>query len=431
MPKLWKQMGIAAGAALAMLVALTPTFAQGANKVEVEYGTFLDPTNPNDPRAAAQNKMIEEFERRNPNISIKIFLDPSLNNTTRALRSGQATPDVFRSQDYTAPEFIATGNTQPLDDLIKRDNIDTKDYLIPLENSRIHGKIYGLFQDYRIPILIYRKSKLSEAGVTPPRTFAEVCKAGAKLSKGPVIGYAAGLGASGSLGGAQSFVESMLSTLLAGDNGEYFKEDNRTMGFTKDALVKAATLVKDLYVRCKATPLTGLNYSYTETHDGLRAGTVAMATFGLNRFRTIQKQGAGDDLGWAPPPGYTADAKQVVYGFELMLNANSKVKPQAWELIKFMGSPDAQAIAATGGEVVARASVYKLPYFSTAEGKDQLQWSEFVKSHGRVVNYSIIGVQFYQIIGDAFQAMVLKNTTPEQAANEVITKYTEAIGKVK
>jgi len=431
MSKLWKQVGIAVGAALAMLFALTPTFAQNANKVEVVYGTFLDPTNPNDPRAVAQNKMIEEFERRNANISIKIFLDPAITNVARALRSGQATPDVFRAMDYLVPEFIATGNTQPLDDLIKRDNIDTTDYLIPLENARIRGKIYGLFQDYRIPILIYRKGKLSEANVTPPRTFAEVCEAGAKLSKGPVIGYGAGLGASGGIGGAQSFAEFMLSTLLAGDNGEYFKDDNQTMGFGKDALVKAATLVKDLYVRCKATPPTDLNYGYNETHDGLRAGTVGMATFGLHRFRAIQKQGAADDLGWAPPPGYTADAKQIVYGFQLMLNANSKVKPQAWEFIKFMGGPDAQAIAATGGEVVARASVYKTPYFSTPEGKDQLQWSELIKSRGRLANYSIIGAQFNQIYGDAFQAMVLKNTTPEQAATEVITKYTEAISKVK
>jgi hypothetical protein len=69
MSKPWKRVGIAAGAAQAMLVALTPTFAQDANKVEVLYGVFLDPTNPNDPRAVAQNKMIEEFERRNPNIS--------------------------------------------------------------------------------------------------------------------------------------------------------------------------------------------------------------------------------------------------------------------------------------------------------------------------------------------------------------------------
>lgn len=426
MSRIWKLLTIAS---LAWLGAVGPTLAQ--DKTEVVYGTFLDPTNPNDLRAVAQNKMIAEFERRNPNIKIKIFLDPAITNVARNLRSGEPTPDVFRAMDYLIPEFVATGNVEPLDDLIKRDHVDTKDYLISLDKARVHGKIYGLYQDYRIPILMYRKSKLAAAGLKPPKTFDDVCIEGAKLSQGPVIGYGAGLGSSGGIGGAQAFAEFMLSTLLAGDKGEYFRNDNRTIGFTKDALIKAATLVRDLYLKCKATPLTDLNYGYNETHDGLRAGTIAMATFGLHRFRAIQTQGAGSDLGWAPPPGYTADTTQVVYGFQLMLNARSKVKPQAWEFLKFMGSPDAQAIAATGGEVVARASVYKDPYFATPNGKDQLEWSELIRARGRLASYSIIGAQFNQIFGDAFQAMVLKKTSPEQAASEIITKYNEAIAKVK
>jgi multiple sugar transport system substrate-binding protein len=46
-------------------------------------------------------------------------------------------------------------------------------------------------------------------------------------------------------------------------------------------------VIKDLYGKCKATPQTGLQFGYTEVHDGLRAGTIAMATFGLFRYRAI------------------------------------------------------------------------------------------------------------------------------------------------
>ncbi|AMJ61546.1 ABC transporter substrate-binding protein [Bosea sp. PAMC 26642] len=410
-------------------LSITAAFAQGTT--EVVYSTFLDPNNANDPRAVQQGKMIAEFEKQNPSVKIKIFLDPPITNTARALKSSLQTPDVVRAMDYLVPEFIATGNVEPLDDLIKKDNLDVGDFLIPLENARIRGKTYGLYQDYRIPILLYRKSKLAEAAVTPPATFADVCETGAKLSKGPTVGYAIPLGSSGGIGGAQAFAEFLFSTLMAGESGAYFGEDNRTPGFDKERLDKALTQIKDLYLKCKATPLASLQFGFNETHDGLRAGTVAMATFGLHRYRSIQKQGAGEDLDWAPPPGFTANDKQVVYGFQLMLNNNSKVKDAAWTFIKFMAGPDAQAIAARGGEVVARGAVYKDPYFQTAEGKDQLAWAELIKTRGRIVNYTVIGANFNQIVGEAIQRMILKNGTPQDAATEIMTKYAEAIAKVQ
>jgi multiple sugar transport system substrate-binding protein len=421
--------GLITASLIVGILGITNGFSQ--DSTEVVYSTFLDPNNANDPRAAAQGKMIAEFEKQNPSIKIKIFLDPPITNTARALKSSLQTPDVLRAMDYLVPEFIATGNVEPLDDLIQKDNLDVSDFLIPLTNARIRGKTYGLYQDYRIPILIYRKSKLAESAVTPPATFSDVCEAGAKLSKGPTVGYAIPLGTSGGIGGAQAFAEFMFSTLLAGETGVYFKEDNRTLGFDKDQLIKALTQVKDLYLKCKATPLASLQFGFNETHDGLRAGTVAMTTFGLHRFRSIQKQGAGDDLDWAPPPGFKADDKQVVYGFQLMLNKNSKVKDAAWTFIKFMAGPEAQAIAARGGEVVARGAVYKDPYFQTSEGKDQLAWAELIKKRGRIVNYTIIGANFNQIVGEAIQRMILKDGTAQDAATEITTKYSEAIAKAQ
>ena len=121
---------------------------------------------------------------------------------------------------------------------------------------------------------------------------------------------------------------------------------------------------------------------------GCAAGTVAMATFGLYRYRSIQTQGAGEDLAWAPPPGFTPDDPQAVYGFQLTINAFSKQKEAAWQFVKFMTGPAAQAIAAQGGEVVARASAYNDPYFASPQGRDQRAWAELIKSRGRQVNYS-------------------------------------------
>jgi multiple sugar transport system substrate-binding protein len=412
----WWQRVAALIAAFAVVVAVTPALAQ---PVEIAYNTFLDPANANDPRAAAQTKVLAEFERQNPNIKVRVVVDPTGSNGARTVRTRADSPDVIRATNFQMPEYVATGSLMQLDELVARDKIDPNDWLVPLGKTMLRGHIYGLQQDYRIPILIYRKHLLNDAKVGPPHTWADVCVTGAKLTKANVAGF----------GGAQAFGEFHLSTLLSAPDGKYFADDNRTIAFSKDAFIRGAQVIKDQFVKCKSTPMASLQYGYNEVHDGLRAGTVAMATFGLYRYRSIQTQGAGEDLAWAPAPGLTPDDPQAVYGFQLTINGQSKQKEAAWQFVKFMASAAAQAIAAQGGEVVARASAYNDPYFASPQGRDQRAWAELIKVRGRQVNYSIIQSTFHQIVADAFQRMILRNTTPEEAYQEVVTKYNEAIAK--
>jgi len=189
----------------------------------------------------------------------------------------------------------------------------------------------------------------------------------------------------------------------------------------------AATIVKDLFAKKAATPVS-LQFAYNELQDAMRAGTVASATFGLYRYRGLKAAVAGD-LAWAPAPSVQPNDKHAVYGFQMGINRNSPRQGAAWELVKFMGSPAAQAIAARGGEVVARASAYNDAYFKTPEAQDQLGWKTLVEQRGRMVNYSIIQSTFNQICGEAFQRMILKDLAPAAVALEVRTRYTEALSK--
>jgi multiple sugar transport system substrate-binding protein len=428
-PSSWWQRGADLIAALALVVAVTPMAL--AQPVEIVYNTFSDPNNANDPRAIAQTKMIAEFERQNPNIKVRVVVDPTGANGARTLRTRADSPDVIRATNFQMPEYVATGSLLQLDDLVKRDKVDQNDWLVPVAAGMVGGHLFGLQQDYRIPILIYRKHLLGEAKVTPPRTWDDLCIAGAKLSKGNVAGYAIPIGTTGGIGGAQAFGEFHLSTLLAAPDGKYFGDDNKTIAFSKESFVRGAQVIKDQFLKCKSTPMASLQYGYNEVHDALRSATLAMATFGLYRYRGIQAQGAGEDLAWAPAPGLRPDDPQAVYGFQLTINNFSKQKEAAWQFVKFMTTPAAQAIAAQGGEVVARASAYNDPYFASAQGRDQRAWADLIKARGRQVNYSIIQSTFHQIVADAFQRMVLRNTSPEDAYQEVVTKYNEALAKAK
>src|SRR5690349_15363676 len=135
-------------ATIALVVATSPmAFAQ---QVEIAYNTFLDPNNANDPRAAAQTKMIAEFERLNPTIKVRVVVDPAGANGARTLRTHADSPDVIRATTFQMPEYVATGAVLKLDELVARDKIDSNDWLVPLAKTMVRGNLYGLQQDYRI-----------------------------------------------------------------------------------------------------------------------------------------------------------------------------------------------------------------------------------------------------------------------------------------
>ncbi|WP_199084952.1 sugar ABC transporter substrate-binding protein [Bosea sp. ASV33] len=420
----------AAAFAVYASVSAALTGNAAAQGTEIVYSTFLDPNNASDPRAAAQTKMIQAFEAKNPDIKIKLLVDPTLQTVARAIKSRSETPDVVRIVGFAISEFAATGNIAQLDDLVKKDGIPVDDFLLPLSTAQVDGKLFSLPQDFRIPILFYRKAALREAGVTPPKTWDEVCAAGGKFTQNNVAGFAVPLGATGGLGGAQGLGEFFISSMFPGNNGQYFGPGGK-IAFTKEDFVRAAQTIKDLYTTCKVTPLRSAQMGINEVHDGLRSGTIAMTNFGLYRFKTIQQQGGGDDLGWAPAPSYSVTDKQTVYSYHIALNKQSKKQDAAWTFIKFMISPEAQALAAEGGEVVSRKSAYSAPYFQTEAAANQKQWADLIAQRGRTVGYTPILSAFHTIVGEAFQKIVLRGETPESAYAEVVKRYDEALAKAQ
>ena len=421
---------IKAAAILSVCAGAFASFTGGAlaQGTEIVYSTFLDPNNANDPRAAAQTKMIQAFESKNPDIKIKLLVDPTGQSVSRSIKSRSETPDVVRIVGFAIAEFAATGNLVQLDDLVKKDGLPDDDWLLPLSSAQVDGKLFSLPQDFRIPILFYRKGALQEAGITPPKTWDEVCAAGPKFKQPNIIGFAVPLGATGGLGGAQGLGEFFLSSMLPGGNGQYFAPDGK-IAFTKDSFVRAGQTIKDFFTKCKVTPLRSAQMGINEVHDGLRSGTIAMTNFGLYRFKTVQQQGAGEDLGWAPAPAFSDTEKQTVYSYHIAMNKQSKKQDAAWTFVKFMVSPEAQAIAAEGGEVVSRKSAYSAPYFQSEAAKNQTQWAELISQRGRTVAYTPILSTFHTIVGEAFQKMVLRDESPENAYAEVVKRYDEALSK--
>jgi len=233
----------------------------------IAYDTFLDPANTKDPRAVAQTQMIAAFEASQARVKVRVVVDPAGQNGVRAARAKSDSPDVIRVNNFQMPEFVSTGSVLAIDELIARDKVDTTDWLIGMEQTRVNGKFWGLQQDYRIPIFVYRKSKFAEAKVaTPPRTYEEVGAFGALLTKGNQMAYGIPLGMSGGIGGAQAFVEFILSSSVAGNSDPFFVPSGREIGFSDKRLLLAASIVKDVFAKKAATPVS-LQFAYNELQE--------------------------------------------------------------------------------------------------------------------------------------------------------------------
>ena len=54
-----------------------------------------------------------------------------------------------------------------------------------------------------------------------------------------------------------------------------------------------------------------------------------------------------------------------------------------------------------------------------------------MSQRGRAVTYSPIVSTFHTILGEAFERMVLRDESPENAYAEVINRYDEALSKAR
>src|ERR1700709_660577 len=102
----------------ALLFVAGPAHGQD-KKTVVTYRTWLDPHSSN-PRSIAQTKIIEEFERKNPDIEIAVQLMAWQEMHTSIIREPAAgtAPCLVRPYFETMPQIVQSGALRPLDEFI-------------------------------------------------------------------------------------------------------------------------------------------------------------------------------------------------------------------------------------------------------------------------------------------------------------------------
>ncbi|MGN7223348.1 sugar ABC transporter substrate-binding protein [Curtobacterium flaccumfaciens] len=226
-------------------------------------------------------------------VTIKRSLVPGSSLIQKVLQqaSSKTLPDVLMLDNPDLQQIAETGALSPLSDY----DISTDGYAKGvLQAGTYEDKVYGLAPTVNTIALFYNKKVLSEAGVTPPKTWDELQSAAAKLTEGDQYGFA--VDANATYEGTWQFLPFMWSN--GGDEKDIATPE------TEEALSLWKGLVDD-----GSMSKSVVNWTQADVNDQFMAGKAAMMINGPWQIPGLKESKV--DYGIAQIPVQAAGDKAV------------------------------------------------------------------------------------------------------------------------
>jgi multiple sugar transport system substrate-binding protein len=324
-----------------------------------------------------------------------------LNRILAATTSGQG-PDVLNIGNTWSASLQATGALLPFNSA-NFTAIGGKDRFAAsaIASAGAAGKDPSAVPLYSMAYgLYYNKKMFADAGLTPPKTWAELDTDAKKLTKGNVHGIAVE-GSNGSENIHHAFV-------LAKQRGSDWFDSSGKPTFTTDANVAAVKQYVDFIANGEAAK-GDAEYAQNQTITDFATGKAAMMMW-QSAATSIKAHGmTPDQYGVVPVPtqtvGATGDAgiTSMVAGINLAVFKNTKHQDAALKFVKFMTSTPEQKILCTAyGSIPPVTEAQSDPAFQTPDLK--VLASVLGKSAAplpQVANES----QFETVVGDAVKGL--------------------------
>ncbi len=337
--------------AVALLVAVTPLFARGAEEEPAVEGanatreiTFWHHEAPAH-RVAAFQRVADLFQEENPEFTVTqevILWGDAWTKSLTALEAGTLPDFQFSIPDLTLTMYQADA-LAPVTDLVEK--LDAEYGFFPNQKQIYahEGEYWGLPVFTMIMTMTYRPSFLEEfLGVSePPDTWEEVLIAARQIteeSEGEVYGM--GIGA-----GRNLMTSEQVYIFLAGAGASIFDEDGN-VSFNNPETIRALEMYKELI---QYAPPGAEAWSWGEIELNLAAGTLAMAPY----FPSVQKRFHEDfdsgDYAAAHMPRFegVADRGTITYPNDVHIYKDTVADQAQYDgvvqLIEFMMRPDINA----------------------------------------------------------------------------------------
>ncbi|GAB2618824.1 sugar-binding protein [Paractinoplanes abujensis] len=265
------------------------------------------------------NADVAEFEKQNPDISIKsVSVGEQCNNPpdfTARLAGGTMT-DVFYGYMTDLQQVLDSGQAADITAAVSKDTIPTWDSVDPAlkEVFTDGGKLYAIpVKNYSMG-LVYNKALFKKAGLdaeNPPKTWAEVRTAAKKIAGlgGGVAGFSEY--SAGNTGGWHFTAE------IYSQGGKVLSEDGKKAAFNDAAGKQVLQNLKDMrYGDNSMGSRQLLQWGDLLTNAG--AGKVGMFIGAPDATQAIVSQFQGKYSDWAmgPMPGQDGPAKGTLGGGE-------------------------------------------------------------------------------------------------------------------
>lgn len=321
------------------------------------------------PESKGTEALIKEFERRNPDLKVKLLnlggqMDPQKLMTSIV---GDVAPDVIHQDRFTIADWASRGAFYPLGDLIERDKADPlcptpdKFYAAPWAEATYEGKVYAIptSADNRIlywnhGIFQEKSAELRAAGLDPeraPRTWSEVLAYSKVLTEFNKDGTLKRAGFMPNFGNSWLYLYSFQM------NGSFLSSDRRSCTMATPENATALQFMVDGYDLIGGyEKARGFESGFLgKENDAFIIGKVAMKIDGDWILSDLSRYGPQVDLRVAPAPvpddryykrGAFANEKDTFItwfgGFSYAIPQGARNREAGWRYIKFVTSLEGQ-----------------------------------------------------------------------------------------
>ncbi|MBS6948209.1 MAG: sugar ABC transporter substrate-binding protein [Bifidobacterium scardovii] len=311
-------------------------------------------------------QVVKDFEKANPNITVKLTNSGQGNKTytalTNAINAGSGAPDVAQIEYYAIPEYAINGALQDITD--KTSGYDS--YYTPGTWSSVHwgDKVYALPMDSGPMAFFYDKEVFDKAGVDAEqiKTWDDYYEAAKKIhALGDNYYITSDTGDAG-------FYDSM--TWLAGATPFQTSADGKTVSINLTSDPKVKTF-NDFWQKLLDEGLLDTKTSgwSDEWFKGMVDGTIASLFTGAWMPANLANSAAGGAGKWRVTQMPTADGSTTNSengGSSLAILASSKKQDAALKFIEYANHGDGVATRVAGGAFPADTASMKSDSFLNA-----------------------------------------------------------------
>ncbi len=388
--------------------------AAAGQPVTLQVWNVFDPALPGDGKEHEQK--YAEYSKLHPGITIQHNIMQYDQLRQKFIVAGQAQqgPDEVHMLGEWVPDFVSMGFLEDITSPMKA----WSDYGSFPESTwkvaSVDGKIYGVPSIASTRVLVYRDDLLSKAGISVPKTWADLRDAAKKLTAAPSQYGMAFCSSSKAVRGPQEF-----AVLLWSTGGELVKLESGKWvpGFTVAQAKEVFQLYYDLMFTDQAMPPDSIGWEWDQLDPAFQAGQVAMVQNGSwMRGRADQ---ADTGKSWKTA-AFPYDKVPATY-LEVKVEGISKFSQHKQETIDFMKwlySRDNMVYVTQFDNLPSRSDSKDSPFWKN----DPIWRGTFLDTVS--AGHSMPSIPFgpaLKLTMDEVQQVLYKKASPDQAAQDFFT----------